>query len=225
MKKILFCIALAIAAVACDTQPDATLPGAIKPPVLNILTPEATIETEGGNATVTFLSTKEWTARIVKSNSSSKEEWCWIDTSSGEGDEENPLSITIRADANPTYENRTATLYITSANYNKTAKITQKQLDVINVNQPQYNVLAKGETINIDIMSNVICDVHIGEGVDWVKRIDNVSSSATRAYAAKGFRFEVSPNTTGAERQTEIKFVYKELSKSVTIIQAGEDEE
>ena len=227
MKKILFCIALAIAAVACDTQPDATLPGPEKAAKLNFVTQDYDhiIESDGGTTTIKFLSTKDWTARIIPNNSLDKEDWCVLKTTSGVGDETNAIELKVVANPNTTYTDRYATVYVTSGNYNKSTKVTQKQLDHVEISQTQYNVTAQGETINVNMKCNVVCKEVIEEGVDWIRRVDNIPESASRAYAPMIYRFEVSPNTTGQERQTEIKFVYKELSKSVTVIQAAEDEE
>lgn len=224
MKRIIFCFALMLGAIACDTQPDAVLPGKEKPAVLNIITPTATFETEGGNAEIKIVSTNDWTARLVIDNSSIKDEWCTINTTSGEGDEVTPAVITFTASPNNTYNNRTATVYVSSGNYNKTAKLTQKQLDVVTVVNPQYNVTAKGEILTVELKSNVVSNAVIDSDVDWIKKVDNASSQ-TRAYAPMLFHFEVSPNTTGAERQTDIHFVYKNIDEKVTVIQAPADEE
>ena len=89
-----------LGAIACDTQPDAVLPGKEKPAVLNIITPTATFETEGGNAEIKIVSTNDWTARLVIDNSSIKDEWCTINTTSGEGDETTPAVITFTASPN-----------------------------------------------------------------------------------------------------------------------------
>lgn len=226
MKKILFYIALAIGTIACDTQADSVLPGPEKAPKLNIVTTEKdhVIETEGGSTTVKFLSTNDWTARIVLDNGKDKEDWCVLKTASGIGDEINLIELKVVANANPTYENRSATVTITSGNYNKSTKITQKQLDALTILNPQYNITAKGEVVNVEIKSNVASEVKIDSNIDWVKRVDNVASE-TRAYAPMLYRFEVAPNTTGAERQTDIHFVYKNIDEKVTFIQAAEADE
>lgn len=221
MKKILIYSIMALFAVACDTQPDASLPGAEKAPILNILTPTATFESEGGTTEVKIVSTNDWTARLVHDNSANKEQWCSVNVTSGKGDETVPSTIRVAAEANTTYAERTATIYVTSSNYNKSIKITQKQLDVLNITTTQYNVTAAGDIVNVEVKCNVVAEVTFDSSIDWVKRIDN-TSSGTRAYATMQYRFEVAPNTTGAERQAVIKFVYKNIEKSITIIQAAE---
>ena len=133
MKKFIFIFALAIAAVACDTQPDASLPGAEKSGILNIASGDVTFTTEGGTSDVKVLSTDNWTARLVQDNSANKEEWCSINTKSGIGDEANPSIIKVTATPNSSYADRTAKLYVSSGNYNKSITITQKQMDAINV--------------------------------------------------------------------------------------------
>ena len=53
MKKFIFIFALAIAAVACDTQPDASLPGAEKSGILNIASGDITFTLEVNDGTST----------------------------------------------------------------------------------------------------------------------------------------------------------------------------
>lgn len=221
MKKFIFIFALAIAAVACDTQPNASLPGAEESGILNIASGNITFTTEGGTSDVKVLSTDNWTARLVQDNSANKEEWCSINTRSGIGNEANPSIIKVTATPNSSYADRTAKLYVSSGNYNKSITITQKQMDVINVTVTQYNVAAEGEIVNVEVKSNVVCEIAIDPAATWITRVDGEG----RAYATSQWRFKVAPNTTGEERQATIKFFHKTLSQTVTIIQAAASSE
>lgn len=219
MKKIIFYIALAVSAIACTT-PNAGLPQAEKGGALNIMTGDIAFNTDGGSSTLIFVASADWTARVVHDNSTNKEEWCTIDVKSGVGDESVNNTITVTASANSNYSDRSAKVYVTSGNFNKYVTVTQTQFDVINVINPQYNVTAEGETINVEIKSNITNKMDVVWEADWVKRIEQ--ENASRAYTSSQWRFKVTPNTTGAERQAEIHFIYKNIDEKVTIIQAAE---
>lgn len=222
MKKILFCIALAMTAIACDTEPNAAVPVAPKPDMLQYETDAPVFTPEGGTKKIIFSSTKPWTARIIcNKNASGVEQWCSIDKTSGEGGEGEAgiTELNITATPNATYYDRTATLTVKAGNLSKTATITQKQVDVINVAQKQYNVSAEGETITVEIMSNVLYTLHINSQLDWIKKVDN----SNRAYAKSVLFFQIEPNT-GAEREGVIELGYNDMREYITIIQAGAED-
>lgn len=220
MKKLLLYVAVAISAVAC-VYPDSSLPKADKSESLNIATGNVTVSSDAGTTIVKVVSTADWTARMTFDAGQSKEEWCSMDIKSGAGDETKSSDITVTYTANPTYESRSATLYVSSGNYNKSIKITQKQLDAINVTTDQFNIPAEGETFNIEVKSNVSFETFYDSSCGWIEKVEN----AGRAYATRQVRFKVKPNDSAEERQTEVKFTYKDITKIVTIIQAGKNEE
>lgn len=220
MKKFLLYVAVAISAVAC-VYPDSSLPTAGPSESLNIATGDVTVSSDAGTTIVKVVSSADWTARMTFGASQSKGEWCSMDIKSGAGDSSKATDITVTYDANTSYGERSATLYVTSGNYNKSIKITQKQLDVINVTTDQFNIPAEGETFNIEVKSNVTFETTYDTTCGWIKTVEN----ASRAYATRQTRFKVEPNDSAEERQTEVKFTYKDITKVVTIIQAGKSEE
>ena len=220
MKKFLYAIAVAMTVVSC-VYPDSSLPGAEKADILNIATGDVTLPSGEGTTTVKIVSTASWTARLVYAASANKDEWCSMDVSAGAGNETVGDEIVVTYKANPNYENRSATLYVASSNYNKSITITQKQLDVINVTTDQFNVPAEGDIVKIEIKSNVKYDTVFDSACGWIKKVDNDN----RAYATQHQFYEISPNETGEERQTEVKLIYKDITKVITIIQAAAESE
>ena len=220
MKKFLLYVAVAISAVAC-VYPNSSLPTAAPSESLNIATGDVTVSSDAGTTVVKVVSSADWTARMTFDAAQSKDEWCSMDIKSGVGDESKAVDITVTYDANTSYGDRSARLYVSSGNYNKSIKITQKQLDVINVTTDQFNIPAEGETFNIEVKSNVAFETWYDSSCGWIEKVEN----ASRAYATRQVRFKVKPNDSAEERQTEVKFTYKDITKVVTIIQAGKSEE
>ena len=220
MKKFLLYVAVAISAVAC-VYPDSSLPTAAPSESLNIATGNVTVSSDAGTTVVKVVSTADWTARMTFDAGQSKGEWCSMDIKSGAGDSSKATDITVTYDANTSYGDRSATLYVSSGNYNKSIKITQKQLDAINVTTDQFNIPVEGETFNIEVKSNVAFETWYDSSCGWIEKVEN----ASRAYATRQVRFKVKPNDSAEERQTEVNFTYKDITKVVTIIQAGKSEE
>ena len=189
--------------------------------MLNIATGDMTLPSSEGTATIKIVSTASWSARLVYTASANKDEWCSMNVTSGAGNETVGEEIILTYKTNPTFEDRSATLYVASSNYNKSVTITQKQQDVINVTTDQFNVPAEGDIVKIEIKSNVKYDTVFDTACGWIKKVDNDN----RAYATQHQFYEISPNTTGEERQTEVKLVYKDITKVITIIQAAAESE
>ena len=209
MKKFLYAVAVAMTVVSC-VYPDSSLPTAEKADILNIATGSVTVPSSEGTTTVKIVSTTSWSARLVYSATANKDEWCSMNVSSGAGNK-----------ANPNFEDRAATLHVSSPKYNKSITITQKQQDVINVTTDQFNVPAEGDIVKIEIKSNVKYDTVFDTACGWIRKVDNDN----RAYATQHQFYEISPNQTGEERQTEVKLTYKDITKTITIIQAAAQSE
>ena len=220
MKKFLYAVAVAMTVVSC-VYPDSSLPTAEKADILNIATGSVTVPSSEGTTTVKIVSTTSWSARLVYSATANKDEWCSMNVSSGAGNETAGDEIIVTYKANPNFEDRAATLHVSSPKYNKSITITQKQQDVINVTTDQFNVPAEGDIVKIEIKSNVKYDTVFDTACGWIRKVDNDN----RAYATQHQFYEISPNQTGEERQTEVKLTYKDITKTITIIQAAAQSE
>ena len=121
---------------------------------------------------------------------------------------------------NTSIDKREAKITFKSGNLKEVVTIYQDGTDyAIIISKDEYAVSDKGETITVEIKSNVDVVVEIPSDVDWVKE------SSSRAMSTNTYYFEISPNEDYNSRSTTIKFTNKEnnLSESISITQAQKD--
>ena len=89
----------------------------------------------------------------------------------------------------------------------------------LSISKDKFDINANGETIAVEVTSNVAVTVEIPTNVDWVK-MNNSRASATKTYY-----FDVSPNNDYSPRSTTIKFTSNanNLSKNISINQVQKD--
>ncbi|MBP3290515.1 MAG: BACON domain-containing protein, partial [Alistipes sp.] len=89
----------------------------------------------------------------------------------------------------------------------------------LSIAKDKFDINANGETIAVEVTSNVAVTVEIPTNVNWVK-MNNSRASATKTYY-----FDVSPNNDYTPRSTTIKFTSNanNLSKSISINQVQKD--
>ena len=153
MKRFVLFLTVALAALAVSCQKP------VEPSVTLTLAATATVPTEGDVVTITFTSNVPWTAK-------SDQSWLTVSPASGEAGEK----ITIKASAlkNDTYDPREATVTITAGTASTSVKVTQGQLDAMNVSTTDFTVEAEGGTVEIPVSANVDYEVSVPEAVDWV---------------------------------------------------------
>ena len=181
MKKFFLFLTVVLAALAVSCQKP------VEPAVTLTSAASATVPTEGDVVTITFTSNVAWTAK-------SDQSWLTVSPASGEAGEK----ITIKASAlkNDTYDAREATVTITAGTASTSVKVTQGQLDAMNVNTTDFTVEAEGGTVEIPVSANVNYEVSVPEAVDWVHvtstrgMVDTkitLSVDATQVYATDEF--------------------------------------
>lgn len=114
---------------------------------------------------------------------------------------------------------REAKITIHSGELKETVTIYQEgSKPTLVLTQNEYTVASEGETIKVELKSNVDYEVQLPD-VDWVKE------SSSRAMSAATHYFEVAPNGEYDARKAEILFVNKEngISEKVMINQAQKD--
>ncbi len=117
-------------------------------------------------------------------------------------------------------EKREGRIYINSGEFNETITVYQSGSEpAIVISQNEYVVLSGGETIAVDVVSNVDVSVELPADADWI--VENT----TRAVSTNTYRFDISPNEDYEQRSAEIKFTNSEngLSESVCVVQAQKD--
>ena len=87
------------------------------------------------------------------------------------------------------------------------------------ISQNEYTVSSAGETIAVEVKSNVDVAVEIPEDVDWI------AENTTRATSTNTYYFDITKNEDYDQRSAEIRFTNKEnnLSEEVKVTQTQKD--
>jgi len=133
--------------------------------------------------------------------------------------------VTLAIAQNATYDNREASITIkqTDGPLAETVKIKQAQTDGLIVGKKEYEVGRDGETIEIQLQTNVEYDVIIPEEVkEWVTRVE---SAPTKALVNESVYLQVAENPTYYNREASVVIKKKgaDLHESVLIKQAQTD--
>lgn len=176
---------------------------------------EITLESDiDSKATVSFTSAREWQA-------STTSEWLRLSPASGEA---GTYTLTITATSqNGTYEDRTATVTLTSLSLTQKITVKQEAADYAEPEQTNYSMTADGGALAIRFTTNVASDELsvYSSSVDWLTQ-----SEDSRTADAYEVRLTVLPNTSASSRTAEMFFV-KELGwqqlilNRITITQEG----
>ena len=117
-------------------------------------------------------------------------------------------------------EKREAKIHIKSGNLIETITIYQAGAEpTIVVSQNEYIVAAAGETIAVEVASNVDVAVELPSNVDWI------SENTTRGVSTNTYYFDIEPSEEYDQRTADIKFTNKanNLSETVKIVQTQKD--
>lgn len=178
---------------------------------LTVTSNKVEIGAEGGDATIEVKANVKYEYEIEEAAQS------WI---ASDGSRALTAStIKLKVAENESTSKREGKITIHSGELSETVTIYQEgSKPTIVLSQNEYNVGSEGETIKVELKSNVNYDVQL-PNVDWVKE------SSSRAMSAATHYFEVASNEEYDARSAEILFVNKEngLSEKVTINQMQKD--
>ena len=179
MKKIFYAIVAGLLLLAsCQKAPELTI------------TSPASIElsADGSNGTITFTANRDWTV-------SCSANWIHVSPSSGTASD-GPITVSIRCDANTTYEDRSSTVTVKAEDL--TQNITVKQpanLGIILATQA-YNLTSDAKTIEVTVQANVQYTVAVTG--DWIKQ------TGTKGLTTDKLTFSIEENTTYDAREGTI---------------------
>lgn len=114
-------------------------------------------------------------------------------------------------------EKREAKITIKSGGFSEVVTIYQLGSEpTIVLSQSEYNVPSTGETIAVEVKSNVDVEVVIPSNVKWVKE------SSTRAFSTNTYYFDIEQNDNYDSRTAEITFINKEnnIQEKIKIAQS-----
>lgn len=170
-----------------------------------------TFEVEGGTVSVSFTTSKAWTASLVNNRADG---WCKIEPTNGAA---GTNSISIKVNPNEEPDDKSAVIQIKSGNATETINVSQKQKNALTLTSNKYEVDAKGGSIEVEIKANVKYSYSIDDAAgDWI------SYESSRALTTSYLKFKVAPNDKMATREGTITITDGTLTETITIYQQGD---
>lgn len=121
--------------------------------------------------------------------------------------------------SNTTCDNRSTEIhfYNKENNIDEIVEITQLQKDALIIGKTDYQVPQEGGTVDVTLQHNIDFEIKINESDTWITQIE------TRALQENQLRFNISENTTGAERIGKIMIAntQQNISQTITITQSA----
>lgn len=123
--------------------------------------------------------------------------------------------VTVKVDANNSFDDRTATVTFSSEGISSTLSISQSQKNSLVVSTSSYHLSFESDTIDVKLLANVDYSYSIPETANWVKAI------STKGLKESHVLFQIEENKGFTPRETAITFTDKSkgLSASVKILQ------
>ena len=170
------------------------------------------VETEGGEVKIEVKANIDFEYAI---DESAKE---WIKYEGTRAIKTSTLTFSVAE--NDDTEKREGKIAIKSGEFNEVVTIYQAGSEPsIVISQNEYVVSSDGETISVEVSSNVDVAVEMPTDADWI------SENTTRATSTNTYRFDIQPNEDYDQRTAEIKFTNKEnnISEVVKVTQVQKD--
>lgn len=185
--------------------------GCQKAPELTLTGP-ASIElsADGGNTTISFTANRDWQAIC-------SEPWVSVTPASGSASD-GPLMLTVRCDANTTYEDRTATITIKMEELSQVVTVRQPANLGIILPTQVFNLVSEAQTIEVEVQANVQYSVSVS--ADWIEQ------TGTKGLSSNILTFSIKENTDHDAREGTITFKAQQgevQDQVVRVIQAQKD--
>jgi len=178
------------------------------PAELKVTTAELSFTKDGGNQNITFSANRDWTA-------SSSASWVKVTPSGSSG----ATSISVTAEANAGYDDRTATITVKVENLSETVTVKQSaNTDLaILVSKTEYSLSSEAQSIEVEVKHNVEYEVVIDEACKgWI------SVASTKGLSTDKVTLQIAKNGTYGDRTGKITVKQKNgtLSGVVTVKQS-----
>ncbi len=168
-------------------------------------------DTAGGTLALTFTTTSDWTASVDGAASG----WLSVSPASGEA---GTHTLSLVTTANDSYDERNASVTITSGSVKKTITVTQKQKDALILTSNKVELEAEGGDFSIDLQANVEVTYEIESGAQtWLTPV-----ARSRGLTSSFLAFHAEANEEAEARQAVIKLAGGNgLTEEVTVYQIG----
>lgn len=168
-------------------------------------------DTAGGTLALTFTTTSDWTASVDGAASG----WLSVSPASGEA---GTHTLSLVTTANDSYDERNASVTITSGSVKKTITVTQKQKDALILTSNKVELEAEGGDFSIALQANVEVTYEIESGAQtWLTPV-----ARSRGLTSSVLAFHAEANEEAEARQAVIKLAGGNgLTEEVTVYQIG----
>lgn len=168
-------------------------------------------DTAGGTLALTFTTTSDWTASVDGAASG----WLSVSPASGEA---GTHTLSLVTTANDSYDERNASVTITSGSVKKTLTVTQKQKDALILTSNKVELEAEGGDFSIKLQANVEVTYEIESGAQtWLTPV-----ARSRGLTSSVLAFHAEANEEAEARQAVIKLAGGNgLTEEVTVYQIG----
>lgn len=168
---------------------------------------------EAGEQTFTFTANTSWNVSVAETSGGTT--WCTVSPASGEAGEQ---VVTVKVNANETYDDRSVTITLKAGTETETFVVTQKQRNALLLTSDKYEVDQKGGTIKVEVKANIDYTATISEICkDWITE----TTDASRGLTTTTKSYQISANEDGEKREGTIIFSNGTLTETVHVYQAG----
>lgn len=172
---------------------------------------------KAASQTLSFEAGGSWQIKFIGQSEAAS--WCHVSATSGDA---GTHSVNVSVDKNDTYDERNASIAITSGTVTRTVVVTQKPETALLLSSAKVEVDGKGGRFTIEVQANVKYTVSIAaQYAGWLKQ---VPADNTRGLTRSVVTFEANGNATGNFREGEIVFTSPEgVSETVHVYQKVDD--
>lgn len=186
--------------VACQKAPELTITSASS----------IELNADVSSGSITFTANRDWSI-------STSDAWVSVSPSSGKASD-SPVTVTVRCNANTTYDERTTTVTIRMEELSQTITVRQPANLGILVSTQAFVLTSEARTIDVEVQANVQYTVETS--VDWIKQPGTKGLSSTK------YSFSIAENTTYDDREGTITIKSQSISvpdQVISVKQAQKD--
>lgn len=173
---------------------------------LNVIGEVQAFDAAGGAQTLGFTSSAGWTAATDQA-------WCIVSPAEGAAGKN---GITIYTEQNEGWDERNATVTLTSGTVVVSVTIAQKQKNALTITSSKAEVAASGGEVTVEVKANFTFEYIIEENASgWIQPL------GTRGLTTSSLKFNVRQNEDVTKREGKIIIRSGERSEIFTVYQQG----
>lgn len=195
-------VALVAFTVGCNPEPQ-------NETTKSAISTEFVVDAQSSVVPISFNALTDWTA-------TSSEAWAKLSAESGKAGD---VKLSVTVEANDTYEDRSATVTISTSILSTEYKITQKMKNDFEI-EMVYKISAEAQTIDFELKSNVEYNFTISaEAADWISEVNTKAAPSTSVKS-----FEIAANDGLSPRKGVIVVTTPETAFGIEVEQAAQFE-